>query len=98
MKDLPSVSAVKIDKIINNSQDRFYGSGQEIIPVSKKESVTSKINKIFASNNHVYKSRVRIKLSNDTYEKYIIGKTSTDLLTMNGEKIHIKDIIDIEKI
>lgn len=97
MKDLPSVSAIKIDKVINNSQDRFYGN-QEIISTPKKDSITSKINKIFSSNNHVYKSRVRIKLQKDTYEKYIIGKTNTDLLTLNGEKIPIRDILDIEKI
>ena len=97
MKDLPSVSAFPIEKKLDNSQERFYGTSEELIP-SKKVNVVAKINQIFASNNHVYKSRVRIKLKNDTQERTIIGKTSTELLTMTGEKIKIVDIIDIEKI
>ena len=97
MKDLPSVSAFPIDKKLTNSQERFYGASDAIKPTSKV-NVLSKINQIFASNNHVYKSRVRIKCKNDLLEKTIIGKTSTDLLTISGEKIKIIDIEDIERI
>ena len=96
MKDLPNVSAFPIEKKLNNSQERFYGT--ENILNSKPVNVISKINQIFASNNHVYKSRVRIKLKNDITEKVIVGKTNTQLLTLNGEKIRITDIIDIERI
>lgn len=97
MKDLPSVSAFPIDKKLNNSQERYYGTADTIRP-SKAVNVLSKINQIFASNNHVYKSRVRIKCKNDLLEKTIIGKTSTELLTLSGEKIKIIDIEDIERI
>jgi len=96
MKDLPSVSAFPIKKKLDNSQERYYGSSH-LMP-SKKVNVISKINEIFASNNHVYKSRVRITFKNDTSERTIVGKTSTQLLTLTGEKINIVDIIDIEKI
>lgn len=96
MKDLPSVSAFEITKKLNNSQERFY-SNFDIMPKSKV-NVKAKINAIFSSNNHVYKSRVRITLKNDILERTIIGKTSLELLTLTGEKIKIADIIDIEKI
>lgn len=97
MKDLPNVSAFPIDKKLDNAQERFYGSSDSLIP-SKPVNVIAKINQIFASNNHIYKSRVRIKFKNDTAERTIIGKTSTALLTLSGEKINIVDIIDIERI
>lgn len=97
MKDLPNVSAFPIDKELRNSQERFYGNN-EIFSNNSKESVISKINRIFSSNNHVYKSRVKIKTKDDLFERMIIGKTNDNLLTLNGEKIKIKDIIDIEKL
>ena len=97
MKDLPRVSAFPIDKKLDNSQERFYGA-TDFFKETKPVNVISKINQIFASNNHVYKSRVRIKLKNDIEERTIIGKTSTELLTFTGDKIKITDIIDIEKI
>lgn len=97
MKDLPSVSAFPIEKELKNSQERYYGAESILMP-SKPVNVISKINQIFASNNHVYKSRVRIKFKDDIQERTIVGKTNTQLLTLSGEKIKIVDIIDIEKI
>ena len=96
MKDLPNVSAFPIEKELRNSQERFYGH-EEIFP-SKKVNVISKINSIFSSNNHVYKSRVRIKTNKDIFERTIVGKTNTDLLTLSGDKIKIVDILDIERL
>lgn len=97
MKDLPSVSAFPIEKDLRNSQERFYGGNEDVFP-SKKVNVVSKINQIFASNNHVYKSRVRIKFKDDIAERTIVGKTSTELLTLTGEKIKIASIVDIERL
>ena len=97
MKDLPKVSAFEIEKRLNNFQERFYASG-EIIGKDFRENVSTKINKIFTSGNHVYKSRVRIYLDNEIVEKNIIGKTKDYLLTFSGEKIMINKIKDIEKI
>ena len=97
MKDLPNVSAFPIEKDLRNSQERFYGSSDSFNE-NKKVNVIAKINQIFSSNNHVYKSRVRIKTKNDTLERTIVGKTSTDLLTLAGDKIKIVDILDIDKL
>lgn len=97
MKELPSVSAFPIDKKLNNYQEKFYGS-QMRNTERKKVNVISKINDIFASNNHVYKSRVRIELNDDILERTIVGKTKSHLLTLTGDKIDIDEIIDIERI
>ncbi|MBQ6841479.1 MAG: hypothetical protein IJO63_05140 [Bacilli bacterium] len=95
MKDLPNVSAFPIEKELHNSQERYYGSHS--IP-DKKVNVMAKINDIFSSSHHVYKSRVRITLKDDIQERTIIGKTSNQLLTLSGDKISIVDIVDIERI
>ncbi len=97
MNNLPNVSAFPIEKELHNSQERFYGIGSELVN-NKPVNVIAKINHIFASNNHVYKSRVRIKTKDDLLERTIVGKTSTDLLTLSGDKIRIIDILDIDRI
>jgi len=96
MKDLPKVSAFPIDKKLNNFQESFYGKGEE--RHFYKGNIVNKINDIFASSSHVFKSRVRIYLKDDIIERTIIGKTGTDLLTLSGDKIRITDIQDIEKV
>lgn len=97
MKDLPKVFANKIDKNINNTQEYFYSSDRNV-KKQDKVSIVKKINNIFADSSHVYKSNVKITLQDKVVEKTIVGKTSTSLVTINGELINIIDIIDIEKI
>ena len=87
----------QIKKKLNNSQDRFYGK-MSIPGVSSNESIVSKINKIFSSKDFVYKSRCRVYFESDVKECTIVGKTSTYLLTLKGEKLPIKDIKNIEKV
>lgn len=98
MKDLPKVFPGKVSDTINNDQDIFYGSDRgvkEVVPIS----IPKKINAIFASTSHVYKSKVNITLKdNRRVQKTIVGKTSTSLITIDGELIKILDIKDIEKI
>ena len=96
MKDLPKVSAFSIDKKLSNYQESFYGKNEERHVY--KGNIINKINDIFRSSNHVFKSRVRIYLNNDVVERTIVGKTGTDLLTLTGDKIRISDILDIEKV
>ena len=83
---------------INNTQEIFYGSDRGTVNKLSKDAIIKKINNIFASPNHVYKSRVRITLNNGLAEKTIVGKNNTHLITINGELIKINDILDIEKI
>lgn len=98
MKELPKVFANKLNNTINNTQDIFYGSNRKIEKKTDGLSIVRKINNIFASPTHVYKSRVKIEFKDKIEEKVIVGKTSTHLITMDGELIKIIDIIDIEKL
>ena len=94
--DKPRVFANPINKKIDNVQDLFRSDkeSRSINPVD----VNKKINEIFASRNHVYKSKVRITLKDAVVEKEIVGKTNINLLTLDGDLIRITDILDIEKI
>lgn len=98
MKELPKVFANKIDDNINNTQNIFYGSDRQILKKQDNISIVRKINNIFSSPNHVYKSKVSITLKDSIVEKIIVGKTNTNLITIDGELIKIIDILDIEKI
>ncbi len=94
--DKPRVFANPINKKIDNVQDLFRSDkeSRSINPVD----VNKKINEIFASRNHVYKSKVKITLKDKVIEKEIVGKTNINLLTLDGDLIRITDILDIEKI
>ena len=77
--DKPRVFANPINKKIDNVQDLFRSDkeSRSINPVD----VNKKINEIFASRNHVYKSKVKITLKDKVIEKEIVGKTNINLLT-----------------
>lgn len=97
MKDLPKVFPGEV-KDVKNTQEVFYSSDRVIKKNNEKLTVVQKINRIFASPYHVYKSRVKISLKNGEVEKVIVGKNNTDLITIDGELIKIIDIEDIERI
>jgi len=96
-KNLPRVYANPINKALSNNKDIFYSGENETRSINTID-VTKKINEIFASKTHVYKSKVRIKTNNDTTEEVIVGRTGAYLLTLSGAKISIPTIIDIERI
>jgi len=98
LKDLPKVFANKISDNIDNTQDLFYGSDRIIEKKKNSINIIKKINDIFASSTHVYKSNVKVTLKDEIVEKVIVGKTNTHLITIEGEYIRIIDIEDIEKI
>lgn len=92
----PKVFANPINKKLDNTQDLFRSSENTI--KNNPKDINKKINEIFASSNHVYKSRVIITLKDKTLETDLIGKTNLNLLTMDGGLIRITDILDIEKL
>lgn len=96
MNKLPNVFASPINKKLNNYQD-IYRSDREVKPYNPKD-INKKINEIFGSLNHVYKSKVRITMSDGVKEEEIVGKTNINLLTIDNKLIKITDILDIEKI
>ncbi len=96
MNKLPNVFANPITKKLNNYQD-LYRSDRDIKTYNPKD-INKKINEIFGSLNHVYKSRVRITMNDGIHEEEIVGKTNINLLTIDNKLIKITDILNIEKI
>ena len=93
----PRVYANPINKKIENVKDLFR-SDNNINNKKNPVDINKKINEIFASRNHVYKSKVRISLKDKAFDTEIVGKTNLNLLTLDGKLISIPDIVDIEKI
>ena len=96
MNKLPNVFASPINKKLNNYQD-LYRSDRAVKSYNPKD-INKKINEIFGSLNHVYKSRVRITMDDGIHEEEIVGKTNINLLTIDNKLIKITDILDIEKL
>lgn len=97
-KDLPNVYANPFDKKINNVQEIFYGNKIQAEKKINLKEIMTKINQIFNSFNHVYKSQVLITDENGVQEYTIVGKTNNNLLTIDGKLIKINTIIDIKKV
>jgi len=96
-RQLPKVYANPINKELRNNKEVYYGSNNEIRAI-KDENIPKKINEIFASPHHVYKSKVRIRTIDNEFEAVIVGKTNNYLLTLSGDKIDINKIDSIDRI
>ncbi|HPF82601.1 MAG TPA: hypothetical protein PLV83_00300 [Bacilli bacterium] len=98
---LPKVYANKNVSNINNNKKVFYSDKNEIRNDTKpiyKENINSKINKLFKSTKYVYKINVEIETSNGKQIEKIIGKNSSNLITIDNKLIPISSIIDIKEI
>lgn len=95
---LPKVFANPFNKKLTNTQEIFYSrSTPEVNKRYTLNDIIKKINNIFNSSNHVFKSKVLITTSKGVNEEILIGKTPNSILTMDGKIINLKEIIDIEK-
>lgn len=98
-KKLPKVYQNPINKDINNNLDYYVSDSNNREIPNTEENIINKINAIFKSPTHVYKSNVKIKLiDNSEIDATIVGKVNNYLLTLNGEKININKISQIDKI
>ena len=106
MKDLPKMYHNKIEKDITNNRKVFstmYSKVQDMYEETKKKitnkkndyTVEQKIYNIFNSPNYIYKMDVTIVTDEGNYDKRIVGKTKTNLITFDGEYIPINKIRDI---
>lgn len=95
MSDLPRVYVNPIEKDIDNVQSIFSSKDRNYSKVSRK-NLSMKIKDIFSSNNYVYKRRVRITTKDYVLEKNVVGKANGYLITIEGEKIKISDIYDVD--
>ncbi len=94
MKDLPNVYVNPIDKEFDNFQRECTTKNNN--RNMDKRNLSMKIKDIFASSSYIYKKKVRIIKNSETLEKVIVGRVGNYLLTFEGEKIKISDILDIE--
>ena len=104
MKELPKMYHNNIDKDIVNNEKVFstmYSDtrSKDRVKVEtnseKNYTVEQKIYNIFNSPNYIYKIDVTIVMDNGTFNKRILGKTKTNLITMDNEYIPINMIRDI---
>ena len=108
MKELPKMYRNKIEKEITNNESVFSTMFNSNKTIAKKEerssiivdnrnnyTVEQKIANIFNSPNYIYKIDVIIVTDKETSSKRIVGKTKTNLITMDNEYIPINTIRDI---
>ena len=92
MKELPKMYHNTIDKDINNNEKMYstiYNNDKN------NYTVEQKIYNIFNSPNYIYKIDVTIVTDKGKTNKRIVGKTKTNLITMDNEYIPINTIRDI---
>ena len=101
MSDLPRMYHNKIEKDLNNNKKIFSTLEKEeerrSININNKNNYTveQKIYNIFNSPNYIYKIDVVIVTDTSKEIKRIVGKTKTNLITMDNEYIPINTIRDI---
>lgn len=101
-KKIPKIYVNKIDKNIDNNKQVYYSYKDSKEEIIKEEidyfKMQRKINDLFRSNDFIYKKKFLIKTNKEEAEYTIISKSYDYLLTITGDKIMIKDIIDISSI
>ena len=100
-KQIPRIFVNKIDKI-NNNKEVYYSykddNKEEIkeeIIIPNEYEMQNKLNQLFRSNDFIYKKKFHIKTKYGENDYIIISKSYDYLLTIDGEKIYISNIIDI---
>jgi len=108
MKELPKMYRNRIEKEITNNEKIFSTMFNNVNHTFEKEedrkikidnrnnlTVEQKIANIFKSPNYIYKIDVVIVSDTGKQSKRIVGKTKTNLITMDNEYIPINTIRDI---
>lgn len=106
-KELPKMYYNNISKEINNNSS-FYSTlsdsrGKNVISndlVNKgydRFKIEQKIFDIFNSSDYIYKADVVVVTEGGEFKKRIVGKNSTNLITIDNEYIPINSIRDIYK-
>ena len=96
-KELPRVYVNNISKKFKNAQETFYENEENRSYKLSLSEIMKKINDIFKSPNHVYKSKVIITINGKEEEKVIVGKRNDSNFTLDGVVININSISDIKK-
>ena len=88
MNDLPKVFANKIDKEINNSQERTI--------VGEEKSVD--LNQILSKDTYSFNHKYKIELNNNVIVDSIIQVLDNKVLTIENGWINKEDIVSIVEI
>ena len=101
MKKLPEIYINNINKKISHNDEVYYSykdnKKEEVKQIKKYDfnEMQNKINYLFKSNDFVYKKKFHIITNNMEGDFEIISKSYDYLLTIDGNKIMIKDILEI---
>lgn len=97
-KKIPKVFENHVESDGNN--ERVYYSEKSDINVDNSldetKNINQKIKDIFNSSSYVYKADVQIKLKSGWCSKRLVGRNSSNLITMENELIPISDVLDIK--
>ena len=103
MKKVPKIFVNNLSKI-NNNKEVFYSYKDNDFEYEKEEVIIpneyemqQKINKLFRGIDFIYKKKFHIKTINGEGTYTVISKSYDYLLTIDGEKILIRNIINIEE-
>lgn len=92
----------KISKNIDNNKRVYYSvyddSDEVVINEVNHYDMQNRIDILFKCNDFIYKKKFLIKTKEFEKEFVIISKSYDYLLCINGDKIFIKDIIDIKSV
>ncbi len=102
MKEIPKVYVNKINKI-NNNKEVFYSYKDNDDDNELKEKdividryeIQKKIDALFRSSDFIYKKKFHIKTKYSDKDYVIISKSYDYLLTIDGERIYIDNIVEI---
>ena len=92
MNKLPKVFVNPINKIIDNDQKNYRSYKDSYI---RKNITSLDIDNIINSKKYINGTKVKILINNEYLYKTIITRQKDYLITIDNEKIFIKDIDDI---
>jgi hypothetical protein len=98
MNKLPKIFINKINKKISHNDEVYYSYKDkddityEHININ---DIRNKIDILFKSNDFIYKKKFHIKTKYSEKDYIIVSKSIDYLLTIDGERINIEDILEI---
>lgn len=105
MKGLPRVFRNSNTGVVKNNLEYYYSKDETLNTNLELDNdsmrpiiIKKKINDMFNSNSFVYKVNAIVTTSDGDKECVLIARNKDSLLTINNEKIFIKDILDIRKV
>lgn len=101
IKKLPKIYQNNFDKKINNNVKSYYvknsSENSSRHSMINKDNIEDIIDEIFLEDGYSFNKQVIIETNNKTYDTSIITRSNGYVLTMDNDKIRIKDIVSIKR-